>query len=436
MLDQGHERRSTALHEPRRRLRRPAPRATSCVTADERLVLIHFEVATLVEDHARSALAHPASRAAADRLGVDGRPRTPLPACTSGMFAPQTTITAAASTRSRRASSPSSISEIFPVPPVASMTSVRTIAGTGRHAAGVMAGPAHARSPPGPQVRSAMRPGHPRHRHAGSRRPSSSPATSPSSFPAAVLDIAHGAPVCCTRCAATGAGPIPGVRGLVAQARARPHRRHHPASTTACTASAYVLAELGHRQDALRRGRARLTTPTESSESGLHCRAAGIGLESAALRVLTSDRTPCQLRPASSTRSPIGSAASRTCPQISGGGHPASRARCMARPVPRCCSCTPTSTPSTAALLDLARGRAAPGPAPLCPRRGRHRAGLPGLAHPALPGRGFRRHRARARAVPAPSRRPRAVRHLSPGCARSPVAPSSSSPASSPAAPA
>jgi len=61
------------------------------VTADGRLVLIDFEVSTLVADRTRSALAHPAFQPPADRLGIDGD-RYALACLCLGMFAPQTTI--------------------------------------------------------------------------------------------------------------------------------------------------------------------------------------------------------------------------------------------------------------------------------------------------------------------------------------------------------
>ncbi|GAA3212307.1 class III lanthionine synthetase LanKC [Actinocorallia longicatena] len=62
------------------------------VTAEGRLVLIDFEVATLAEQEARPALAHPAFLAPADRGGVEAD-RYALACLTLGLFAPQATIT-------------------------------------------------------------------------------------------------------------------------------------------------------------------------------------------------------------------------------------------------------------------------------------------------------------------------------------------------------
>jgi tRNA A-37 threonylcarbamoyl transferase component Bud32 len=61
------------------------------LSTEDRLVLIDFEVASLVEHHARSVLAHPAFNAPADRQGVDVD-RYALACLRIGMFAPQTTI--------------------------------------------------------------------------------------------------------------------------------------------------------------------------------------------------------------------------------------------------------------------------------------------------------------------------------------------------------
>jgi len=61
------------------------------VTADGRVVLIDFEVSTLVEDQARSVLAHPGFIAPADRRGADVD-RYALACLRLGMFAPQTTV--------------------------------------------------------------------------------------------------------------------------------------------------------------------------------------------------------------------------------------------------------------------------------------------------------------------------------------------------------
>ena len=85
------------------------------VTAEGRLVLIDFEVASLAADDARPALAHPAFLAPADRSGVEAD-RYALACLVLGMFAPQVTITLPLDP-GKAAQLSALILETFPVPP-------------------------------------------------------------------------------------------------------------------------------------------------------------------------------------------------------------------------------------------------------------------------------------------------------------------------------
>ena len=95
------------------------------VTADGRLALIDYEVATLVEEHARSALGHPAFMAPADRAGVDSD-RYSLACLRLGLFAPQTTMLLPLH-RAKVTHLAEVITQTFPVSPEAIQAAVDTI---------------------------------------------------------------------------------------------------------------------------------------------------------------------------------------------------------------------------------------------------------------------------------------------------------------------
>ncbi|GAB1824466.1 class III lanthionine synthetase LanKC [Herbidospora sp. RD11066] len=97
------------------------------ITPDGRLVLIDFEVATFVEDHGRSVLAHPAFQAPADRRGADVDLYA-LACLTLGLFAPQLTITVPLA-RAKATQLGQMIVDTFPVPPELIKRAVHTITG-------------------------------------------------------------------------------------------------------------------------------------------------------------------------------------------------------------------------------------------------------------------------------------------------------------------
>ncbi|MDQ4111037.1 MAG: class III lanthionine synthetase LanKC, partial [Actinomycetota bacterium] len=98
------------------------------VAADDRLVLIDFEVATLADEQARSALAHPGFAAPADRQGVDVD-RYALACLALGLFAPQTTMLLQLYP-AKATHLADLISETFPVPRAMIDGAVRTILGS------------------------------------------------------------------------------------------------------------------------------------------------------------------------------------------------------------------------------------------------------------------------------------------------------------------
>ncbi|GAB3654935.1 class III lanthionine synthetase LanKC [Actinocorallia lasiicapitis] len=95
------------------------------VTDEGRLVLIDFEVATLTEQDARPALAHPAFLAPADRGGVEAD-RYALACLTLGLFAPQATITLPLHAGKVHHLA-QLITEVFPVAPELIDAAVRTV---------------------------------------------------------------------------------------------------------------------------------------------------------------------------------------------------------------------------------------------------------------------------------------------------------------------
>jgi hypothetical protein len=100
------------------------------IGAGDRLVLIDFEVATLADDRARSALAHPGYAAPEDREGVDVD-RYALACLALGLFAPQATILLRLHP-GKAAHLAQRICETFPVPRDVIDSAVRTILGPGQ----------------------------------------------------------------------------------------------------------------------------------------------------------------------------------------------------------------------------------------------------------------------------------------------------------------
>jgi tRNA A-37 threonylcarbamoyl transferase component Bud32 len=97
------------------------------VTADERVVLIDYEVATLAENRERAALGHPAFSPPRDRQGVEVDDYALACLC-FGLFAPQL-MTMQALDRGTAARLAEMVKETFPVPPEVVDEAVRTVTG-------------------------------------------------------------------------------------------------------------------------------------------------------------------------------------------------------------------------------------------------------------------------------------------------------------------
>ncbi len=222
------------------------------LTADDRPVLIDFEVATLAEEPARAALANPAYAAPPDRRGVDVD-RYALACLTLGMFAPQATIMLPLD-RAKVFGLAELIKETFPVPDPVIDDAVRVITG-GRPAP---ASPAPRFDPvrrPGdwPALRQAMR-------HAilasatPERRDRLFPGDPAQFRPGGGIGLAYGAAGVLYALKTTGAGrSAEHEEWLLTAARAA--RGTGRAAGTGFYDGpygvAYVLDLLGHRQDAL-----------------------------------------------------------------------------------------------------------------------------------------------------------------------------------------
>ncbi|MFE3177900.1 class III lanthionine synthetase LanKC [Amycolatopsis sp. NPDC059090] len=244
------------------------------VTAEGRLVLIDFEVATLAEDAARSSLAHPAFSAPPDRLGTEVD-RYALACMHLGMFAPQATIAARFDPGKARQIAEYA-AEVFPLPPGALDDAVRTIEGSepgGSRLAGLPL--------PGvstwEEVRDALR---------ASILASATPDRDDRLFPGDIaqflpgggIGFAHGASGVLYSLVATGAGRFTEHEDWLRKRALTPAEGAATGFYNGLHGVAYVLAELGHRQDALRIVERCLAERGDAAELGLHGGLAGIGL--------------------------------------------------------------------------------------------------------------------------------------------------------------
>jgi hypothetical protein len=239
-------------------------------------VLIDFEVATLVEERARSALAHPGYAAPPDRQGaaVD---EYALACMRLGIFAPETSMLLPFHP-GKVAQLADLIAETFPVPRESLDDAVRTIAGSTPETA--MPEAATPWPPmPGRADWSDVR--------AGLTRAIVASATpergdrlfpgDPAQFrPGGGVGFAHGAAGVLYALHHTGAGRFPEYEAWL---------RRHALEPTAGTGFydgragvAYTLDDLGYRQDALDVIQLSLSEPMEGLELGLRSGLAGIGL--------------------------------------------------------------------------------------------------------------------------------------------------------------
>lgn len=245
------------------------------VTAEGRLVLIDFEVATLAADRARPALAHPAYGAPRDRLGVLAD-HYALACLRLGLFAPQST-TLAPLHRAKARHLARLVAETFPLAPDALDGAVRVIEGDGP-VDDPTGDPGRFPDPHDwPAIRGAL------HR---AILDCATPGRDDRLFPGDVaqfrpgggLNVAHGAAGVLHALAATGAARRPEYEDWLRR-RALPPRPGTPLGFyDGMHGIAHVLHELGHRQDALDLLDAALKEKWELLGPGLHSGLAGIGL--------------------------------------------------------------------------------------------------------------------------------------------------------------
>jgi hypothetical protein len=258
-------------------------------TSDRRLVLIDFEVATLAEDNARSDLAHPAFHSPADRRGVDVD-KYALACLYLGMFAPQLT-TMVGLNRAKVTHLAELITEAFPVPPARIEAAVATVLGAERDAD---VDPMRSLPMPGisgwESVRTAM---------CRAILASATPERDDRLFPGDVaqfrpgggINIAHGTSGVLYALAATGAGRFPDHEDWLRKHARTPDNGIGPGYYDGLNGVAYVLDELGHRQDALEILEHCLRARLDRAELGLYSGLAGIGLNLLHFGARTGDST-------------------------------------------------------------------------------------------------------------------------------------------------
>ncbi|MET8050158.1 class III lanthionine synthetase LanKC [Streptosporangium sp. NPDC005286] len=286
------------------------------VTADGRLVLIDYEVATFSTDRGRAALAHPAFGAPADRQGTDVD-RYALACLCLGLFAPQLTIMLPLD-RAKVVDLARLITETFPVPPEVIGEAVLTVAG-----------PAPAAVTPFP------RPGHdgwPELREAMTRAilASATPDRDDRLFPGDVaqfqpgggVNLAYGAAGVLYALAVTGAERLPAHEDWLRRRALAPAPGTGVGFYDGLHGVAYVLDLLGHRQDAIDTVDLCLREKWEALELGLFGGLAGMGLNLLHLGVTTGERTfaDLALRIVDICSDRLGGP--DDVPKISGGSHP------------------------------------------------------------------------------------------------------------------
>jgi len=242
------------------------------IDTEDRLVLIDFEVATLAEQQARSALAHPGYVAPPDRQGVDSDLYALACLCL-GLFAPQTTMMLQLHPGKARHIA-ELITETFPVPKATIDTAAGTILGATTQDSVMASLPLPGRNS-WEEVRDAI---------TRAIVAAATPERDDRLFPGDVAQfqpgggtsLAYGAAGVLYALDRTGAGHFPEYGDWL--------RKHALEPTSAIGlydglhGVAHVLDELGYRQDALDALSRCLEEPLDSRELGLYSGLAGIGL--------------------------------------------------------------------------------------------------------------------------------------------------------------
>jgi serine/threonine protein kinase len=296
--------------------------ANVLLTEHGRMVLIDFEVSTLAADKVRSALAHPAFQPPPDRTGtaVD---EYALACLRLGLFAPQATMMLPLH-RPKVRQLADVVAGIFPLPDGALDAAVDIIAGQASPA-GPVAGGLGDLPVPGVdewvRVRDAM---------ATAIWASATPERDDRLFPGDIaqfrpgggLGFASGAAGVLWALAATGADRAPEHEDWL-----RKHALDAPPATAAgfydgLHGVAYVLAELGHRQDAVDILDRAIAAPAEGLELGLRSGLAGMGLNLLHFAELTGDPAYSELAARVVDRVADRIGGPQDVPTVSGGNHP------------------------------------------------------------------------------------------------------------------
>lgn len=290
------------------------------VSGEGRLVLIDFEVSTLVEDRNRSTLAHPGYGAPQDRLGIDVD-RYAIACLYLGMFAPQTTI-ALSIHPGKAVHLAELVTELFPVPPDSMTRAVHTILGPSEDRPhSVLQDLPMPGTADWPDVRAAM---------CRAILASATPDRDDRLFPGDIrqfqpgggINLAHGAAGVLYALAETAGGRFPEYEDWLRQRALRPGQDTPAGFYDGLHGVAYVLETLGHRQDALDTVDLCLRGEWESGELGLYSGLAGIGLNLLHFAALTGEPTFADLahRVVDVTADRLGGP--EDVPEISGGDFP------------------------------------------------------------------------------------------------------------------
>ncbi|TDD71093.1 lantipeptide synthetase [Jiangella aurantiaca] len=290
------------------------------VGTDDRLVLVDFEVSTLVADDARPALAHPGYAAPADRQGADVD-RYALACLCLGLFAPQTT-TMLTLHPAKCLHLAELIAETFPVPRATLDRAVRTILGARADDAST-------------ELRSVPMPGaaeweHVRDAMCRAMVASATPGREDRLFPGDIaqfqpgggVNVAHGAAGVLYALASTGAGRFPEYEDWLCARALAADQEAGPGFYAGLHGVAYVLEELGRRQDALDTMERCLGLELDAPELGLYSGIAGVALSLLHLGDRTGDRAfhDAAWRLVDVTADRLGGP--EDVPVISGGDHP------------------------------------------------------------------------------------------------------------------
>jgi predicted Ser/Thr protein kinase len=240
------------------------------IDADDRLVLIDYEVATLAENRSRSALAHPGYAAPPDRYGVDVDDYALACLCLN-LFAPQATMLLPLHA-GKAGQLGDLIAGTFPVPRATIDRAVATVAGPGGSVLPSVPLPGRASWE---EVRDALT----RSIMAGAdldRGDRLFPGDVAQFHPGGGTSLAYGAAGVLYALHQTGAGRFPEYDDWL--------RKHALDAATGIGlydglhGVAHVLGELGYRQDALDAIDRSLTAPFDDRDSGLHSGLSGIAL--------------------------------------------------------------------------------------------------------------------------------------------------------------